>query len=242
MARNTRRTTHPYQHVPARRGIAGYVGVAADPRADPARVYPARQLVVPAVLDTPVTAGGEELDLGGSPGGGGVTVTDGVTTVTDASIIGLTGGTVSESPPGTAQMTVTSGEQVIRLLGPFAIAWNTPNLFTGAVLVALSADDLLLNLEIVPTVVWNGDTDEPPRAGLATPADATTWTDFEIALGITNNMSNVTPVDGYTTVQKQNSFRGMFVPPSHTNLVICLVSGNDTQGEADIYALIATPA
>lgn len=65
------RSPHPYR--PVHRGTHGYKGVATDAQADPERVYPPRAAVVPADAVTPLTAGGQPLQVGVYPPSGSFT-------------------------------------------------------------------------------------------------------------------------------------------------------------------------
>lgn len=137
-----------------------------------------------------------------------------------------------------APATNTGGEQRVRLLGPFAVAFDTPGITDQAALTTLSAGVAVIRAWARVTASWSpsnpGFRIGAGGSGAVTNGDYWTVTEYD-ALGEAQEDSGAfaeanIPVDQRIVTVLENGF-----------LVAHLTSAA-AQGEADIYALIAEPA
>lgn len=178
-------------------------------------------------------------------GGGGVEVDNGTDPPAEVTTIVAPGATIEG---GTATL-AASGEQTIRLLGPFSCAWDDVGIGSGELEVAdlaAEAGALVIDAYMMPTEEW-----------LVSPGTMANGGGAYVSIGPAGDAITIANYDdpnhnGYVTwaeweptgpasvfwkrpmvIQANSKVWVQVSPPGGSTL---------TSGEADIYLLIATPA
>lgn len=182
-----------------------------------------------------------------SPDGGGVSVTDGTTTVAASSIV-MPSGTVTDLGGGMAGVGL-----VFRLIGPYHITYQTPGIGSsedGAVLAALPSGTVVIaigamistDFDASLAVFLGGDKYLPPDddfVQVCPMIPAGTVSSF-VSGGATGAS---VPVTAPTSPGSVNAaWLSAFGLLSADGALLVQSGGALTHGVADIYAIIATPA
>jgi hypothetical protein len=181
----------------------------------------------------------------GGGGSGGVTVTDGTTTVDPATSIHFLAGTISDLGGGVAGVGV-----VPTLLGPLHFAHDDAGIGTNGVVLAsdLPAGTWLLSVDVFITEDFDGLTTDNYTCDIGLQAGASPIGSQQIGWSPTFDVSLTTvgQVDGSGILKPHGSgyynFRRVALTQPGILMVYFVPDGVNTQGEADVYALIVSPA
>jgi hypothetical protein len=180
-----------------------------------------------------------------------ISVTDGTTTVDPATSLRLPAGTLSDLGSGEGAVGL-----IITRLGPFRVNYNTPNIGDGIKVADLDAGTVVIGAWVEVLVPWDAHADD---ARVDVCAGGATWGSpnfnyFTVTasrvganIGPTAPDADVAPAalvrefpTGGQVTSSQNSPVRLVTAGA---LVACTANdGSATQGSADIYAIIATPA
>jgi hypothetical protein len=173
--------------------------------------------------------------------GGSLTVTDGDTSVV-ASAIQFTPGTIADLGDGVAGVVLNC-----QLIGPFPIAFNTPNIDQGdgsVNLVDIPTGTSVLTAWLVPLDTWAADTWDAFWIGLSPDAHPGSWvpiTKYEAGIsGGTFHDQAFVSAEAFTIDLTIARSIATASEPSH--LTVEYDSTNPTAGTGSVYAVIATPS
>jgi len=182
-----------------------------------------------------------------SGGGGGVTVTDGTTTVA-ATSLSLVGASVTDEGGGVAGVALLT-----RRIGPFhllASEWPDPYAATGQELATIPAGTFIVCSEVLPTIPWYGDASTEVSCTLNLSAEIALSTKTKSILQADLYNADVDEVNddlvahtaAKTTVAGGNHTGGALTVVEST-LIASIYSDDYTnfQGEADVYLFLAEP-
>lgn len=154
--------------------------------------------------------------------------------------------TTLENPP----LGGGSGEQTVRMLGPLHVKHDDPGIQTTGVAIGptLAAGAWLIHADVFITENFDGVTDDNFTfdVGLAPTVDPADWYQIGWSPLFAVSLTTEAQFNAHGVLKPKGSgyyeFRRVSVTDGGTLWVYFSPDGANTQGEADIYALIAEPA